>query len=197
MLRISGLIAAILLVILFAALPNTSQERRSEVPRGDVDQTLVVELDVPEGFDRAALAEVVREVDADPRGWSQIGIRVEVGESTTYRLGVATAATMAASCAPWPTAGRFGCQAGPVAMIYQPWWDEPPPWWEGSVDDYRRRAVNHEIGHMVGLRRHPPCPGPGGPLPVMALPPRDETQCEAQSWPVQADLDAASGLLDG
>lgn len=75
-----------------------------------------------------------------------------------------------------------------VAMVTIGWWTTPPPWWGGDVERWRRRAVNHEIGHLLGLRGHPPCPGPDRPLPVMALPPRESTPCTPAEWPGDADV---------
>ena len=36
----------------------------------------------------------------------------------------------------------------------------------GDLDAYRSYAVNHEVGHALGMR-HQPCPASGAPAPVM------------------------------
>lgn len=151
-------------------------------------RVLQIQLDVPEGTPVAELAAVVEEVATDPRGWGAHGVVVEVVEAADRRLGLATSAGMAAACAPWGTTGKYGCRTGPVAMVNLGWWTTPPPWWGGDVEGWRRRAVNHEIGHLLGLRGHPPCPGPDRPLPVMALPPRESTPCTPAEWPGDADV---------
>lgn len=122
-------------------------------------------------------------------------VAVELGEGGVERLGLAGSAEMAAACAPWWTTGKYGCRPGPVAMINTERWASAPEWWTGTLEEYRTHAVNHELGHMIGLRGHPACPGDGTALPVMALPSREEVGCTMSGWPTEADLHLARSLL--
>lgn len=157
----------------------------------------VVVLDLVDGGGAAAaeLRAVVAQVLADPRGWSAAGVTIELGEGGVERLGLAGSADMAQACAPWGTTGKYGCRPGPVAMINVERWATPPEWWTGTPEAYRVHAVNHELGHIIGLRGHPGCPGDGAALPVMALPSREEVDCTMGGWPTEADLHLARSLL--
>ena len=187
-----GALAAAVVVAVAIGMPGVAGPDAHDGPDVLDGDTLVVEVQL-EAADAAGLEElvaVVADVSQDPRGWSAAGVVVVVAESAANRLGLAASSDMAEACAPWRPAGKYGCLPGRVGMINTGWWDAPPSWWEGSRESYRRRAVNHELGHFLGLRGHPPCGGPGAPLPVMALPPREGTDCAPHEWPVPADLAA-------
>lgn len=177
--RLVGLLSAASLLGAVMWLPTGSA-----APQGLPVQVDVHAVEAAGDFD-AVLAEVLD----DARGWGAAGAQFDLVDDSLYRIGVAASGDMATACAPYRLASKLACRPGTVGMINAELWQTPPEWWPGDRDAYRRYAVNHELGHLLGIRAHPPCPGPGQALPVMALPPRDTTECDADGWPTAREVD--------
>ena len=54
--------------------------------------------------------------------------------------------------------------------------------WTQGLAAYRRYAINHEVGHWLGLA-DADCPQPGEPAPVMHQQSISLDGCEANQWP--------------
>ena len=54
--------------------------------------------------------------------------------------------------------------------------------WDGTLDTYRRYAVNHEVGHRLG-HGHEVCPADGELSPVMAQQTYQLAGCVGNAWP--------------
>lgn len=155
--------------------------------------TLRVAVDVVgDSTDRAAFEAMVADVLADRRGWSAAGYRFAIDPEAAYRLVVALGSDIPGLCAPYQSRGKLGCTEGPTRAINAASWKSPPAWWTGERDPYRVFLVNHEVGHLIGLRLHLPCPRGGGPMPVMALYGRDITPCTLNAWPTPVELERAA-----
>lgn len=78
-----------------------------------------------------------------------------------------------------------------VALNSDRWFSGAPYDW-GSVAEYRRMLVNHEIGHVLGMR-HESCPADGERAPVMMQQSKRLTSdngktCKANPWPLPFEL---------
>lgn len=66
-------------------------------------------------------------------------------------------------------------------------WFDGLAFWPGTVRDYRRLMVNHEVGHLLG-QRHRGCPRPGARAPVMMQQGKDLGGCRSSPWPRRYEL---------
>ena len=58
--------------------------------------------------------------------------------------------------------------------------------------DYRTYLVNHEVGHLIGLRHPTPrCPTPGAPAAVMEPQTGGLVGCVGNGWPRDWEIDYA------
>lgn len=183
--RLLGVLAASVLLIAAVLLPTGA----------DAPEALAIQVDVRADDAAPDFRAVLADVLTDPRGWAAAGAQFDLVDESLYRIGVAASGDMSAACAPYDSASKFACRPGTVGMINAELWETPPQWWPGDLEGYRRHAVNHELGHLLGIRAHPPCPGLGQPLPVMALPPRDTTECRSEGWPTPREADSLRQAL--
>ena len=72
-----------------------------------------------------------------------------------------------ASCG-WDVPLEASCYNGWAdrVMINDARWVRGAMAYDGDLDAYRAYAINHEVGHALGIR-HEPCPASGAPAPVM------------------------------
>ncbi len=107
---------------------------------------------------------------ADPRSWiggKQFSLqRIDKGEPD-FRISLTSQMTVRAGCGfdiPLE-ASCFNGSAGRV-FINDARWVRGAMSFDGDLAAYRSYAINHEVGHALGMR-HQPCPAAGAPAPVM------------------------------
>ncbi len=127
-----------------------------------------------------AFAAAVDATLADRRSWiggKQFSLqRIDKGEPD-FRVSLTSQMTVRAGCGfdiPLE-ASCFNGSAGRV-FINDARWVRGAMSFDGDLDAYRSYAINHEVGHALGMR-HQPCPASGAPAPVMMQ----------QSWSVSND----------
>ena len=146
--------------------------------------TYTVEVEDAVGYAIEEFSRIVDETLADPRSWTADGAvsfqRVPSGGQVRIVLG--TPGTVDQLCLPLQTNGIFSChQNGTVALNSGRWLDGTDSW-PGPLDDFRRYAVNHEVGHAIG-HGHVSCTGVGEPAPVMMQQSKGLEGCLPNGWP--------------
>jgi hypothetical protein len=140
------------------------------------------------GQSAARFAAAVDETFADPRGWTASGRlrlqRVPRDAAADFTILLATPGTSERICA---TGGlhteRFtSCRLpGRVILNLARWWHAVPGY-GASLSEYQAYAINHEVGHELGLG-HEACPGPRRLAPVMQQQTLGLRGCVANGWP--------------
>ena len=139
-------------------------------------------------------ADMVGATLTDPRGWERAGFRFEAdGPDAPYLIVLAEGREVDALCRPYDTYGRYSCQNGPIVALNADRWRTATPTWTGDLADYRRMLVNHEVGHLLGMRHpKPQCPTPGAPAPIMNQQSTELDGCLPNPWPLDGEIaDAA------
>jgi len=146
----------------------------SIVGTGDQRRTYTIEvedgLQAPEQDPEFAAA-----VDAtlsDPRSWIGGGrfslSRIDSGEPD-FRISLTSQLTVRSpdQCG-WEVPLEASCFNGWAdrVLINDARWVRGAMSFNGDLAGYRSYAVNHEVGHALGMR-HQPCPASGAPAPVM------------------------------
>ncbi|HEX7167590.1 MAG TPA: DUF3152 domain-containing protein [Acidimicrobiales bacterium] len=146
----------------------------------------------------AATADFERVVAAtltDPRGWQRAGFAFVRDDSrdAPYLLVLAEGDEVDRLCLPYDTYGEYSCQNGPVVALNANRWRLATSKWTGDIATYRQMLVNHEVGHLLGMRHpRPQCPSPGAPAPIMNQQSTELDGCLPNPWPLDAEIaDAA------
>ncbi|MFL6205365.1 MAG: DUF3152 domain-containing protein [Acidimicrobiales bacterium] len=149
-------------------------------------RTYVVEVEEGIPIDPAEFAAAVDATLADQRGWTALGDvslrRVAAEEAPSFRVRLATPATVDAHCAPLQTAGIYSCRQGADVMINVRRWLLGAAESQLSLEDYRHYVISHEVGHALG-HGHAACPGPGVIAPVMLQQTKGLGGCRPNPWP--------------
>ena len=149
-------------------------------------RTYVVEVEDGIPIDPAAFAAAVDATLADPRGWTAPGDvslqRVGPAEDPSFRVRLATPATVDAHCAPLQTNGIYSCRQGADVMINVRRWLQGAEESHLSLADYRHYVISHEVGHALG-HGHVGCPAPGAIAPVMLQQTKGLAGCVPNPWP--------------
>jgi hypothetical protein len=154
-------------------------------------QRFVVEIEDGIDVDGPGFAQAVEETLADPRSWGNGGRtsfqRVGAAEAAAgqydFRVSLVSPGSMETYCPGVGTGGYTSCRYGERAVINLARWATAVPDYAGDVATYRRYVVNHEVGHALGNRAHPPCPGPGQLAPVMQQQTLGLNGCAKNAWP--------------
>ncbi|HVF31959.1 MAG TPA: DUF3152 domain-containing protein [Acidimicrobiales bacterium] len=136
---------------------------------------------------------VVTTTLADPRGWTRARFAFDRTEDGPYLIVLAEGADVDALCRPYDTGGKYSCQNGPVVALNADRWRTATPKWTGDLDTYRRMLVNHEVGHLLGMKHpRPQCPAPGRPAPIMNQQSTELDGCLPNPWPLDDEIENAS-----
>lgn len=145
-------------------------------PFGSGDESFTFTVEAEDGIASAAVeqqfAESVTAILADPRSWVGTGDytlqRVDSG-SPDFRITLMSQTTIreAGYCG-WQVQLEASCYNSAVGrvMINDARWIRGAYAYDGDLASYRVYAVNHEVGHALGMQ-HEACPTDGDLAPVM------------------------------
>lgn len=137
-----------------------------------------LELDVEE------FSDFVHATLADRRSWTASGAWrfQQVGEAggADFTVYLASPEQRALLCGSTNT--TVSCRNGDSVVINSARWITGVEHWDGTLDAYRRYAVNHEVGHRLG-HGHEVCPADGETSPVMAQQTYQLAGCVGNAWP--------------
>jgi hypothetical protein len=134
--------------------------------------TVEVEQGVLSPSDQQAFARLVEVTLSDPRSWTNprgdgIAVqRVDYG-APDFRVTLVSQATARRMCG-YDQGLRYdtSCRVNRRTYLNVARWVRGAVAFHGDIENYRRYAINHEVGHVFG-RSHVPCPRDGALAPVM------------------------------
>lgn len=146
--------------------------------------TYTVETEDAVGYSADEFARIVDEVLGDPRSWTADGAVAfqRVPSGGQVRVVLATPDTVDQLCLPLQTNGIYSCHQNGTVALNSMRWRSGADGWNGPLDEFRRYAVNHEMGHAIG-HGHEYCPGVGQPAPVMMQQSKGLNGCTPNGWP--------------
>ncbi|MEU4557600.1 DUF3152 domain-containing protein [Actinoplanes sp. NPDC023936] len=141
-----------------------------------------------DGTAPAAFAEMIDRTLGDERSWVNDGRlrlrRVPSAGNADFTIYLASAGTSEKMCATGGlhTDGFTSCRVPGQVIINVDRWTDAIPEYAEHVDEYRRYAINHEVGHELG-HGHEACPGEGEKAPVMMPQTYGLKGCTRNAWP--------------
>ncbi|WP_231859220.1 DUF3152 domain-containing protein [Actinoplanes missouriensis] len=141
-----------------------------------------------DGTAPAEFAEVIDRTLGDERSWVSDGRlrlrRVTNAGNADFTIYLASAGTSEKMCATGGlhTEGFTSCRVPGQVIINVDRWTDAIPEYAEHVDEYRRYAINHEVGHELG-HGHEACPGEGEKAPVMMPQTYGLKGCTRNAWP--------------
>lgn len=117
-----------------------------------------------------AFAAAVDATLADPRSWiggKKVALRrIDKGDPD-FRISLTSQQTVRAGCGfDIPLEASCFNAAAARVFINDARWVRGAMSYNADLDSYRAYAINHEVGHALGMA-HQPCPAAGAPAPVM------------------------------
>jgi len=141
----------------------------------------------------AQLASLALAVLNDPRGWNRSGFTFVADEGSDLTVVLAEPERVDELCLPLETRGAASCQNGAIVALNAQRWRTATEDWDSSVEDYRTYLVNHEVGHLIGLR-HPAdrCPPGESTSAVMEPQTAGLAGCAGNGWPLPWEIEWAA-----
>ncbi len=128
--------------------------------------------------------------DAD--GWFGGGFGFVADPTSELTVILAEGARVDELCLPLETYGKVSCQNGPVVALNADRWRLAGDDWDGTIESYRTYLINHEVGHLIGLR-HPleRCPTDSKVSALMEPQTNNLNDCTGNGIPLEWELDWA------
>ncbi|RJQ77371.1 DUF3152 domain-containing protein [Pseudonocardiaceae bacterium YIM PH 21723] len=151
----------------FQVVPGDSQP----VGTGTV-RRYTVEIESAAGITDEQAAEfgsLVQETLSDRRGWTGAGLFgvQRTGGDADFQVTLVSQQTAERFCGGEEIPYEVSCYLGTRRVfINAARWFRGATSFHGDLADYRRYAINHEVGHFFG-NQHAVCPASGAPAPVM------------------------------
>lgn len=135
------------------------------------------------------LASIAIAILNDPDGWPRSGFTFVVDETSELTLMLAEAGRVDELCLPLQTHGTVSCQNGAIVALNADRWRTATDDWDSTVDDYRTYLINHEVGHLIGLR-HPAtrCPADRTVSAVMEPQTKGLEGCAGNGRPLEWEI---------
>lgn len=149
------------------------------------------------GSDMGVFGDTSVEVLNDPRGWGLDGaVRFEPvpsgGQFTLWLAEASTVPSFSSGCS-----STYSCRVGRNVIINEERWRanaQPFAVGGGSLGEYRRYVITHEVGHWIGFG-HSGCGGPGQLAPVMSQQSITLGGCRPNGAPLASERSQAAALL--
>ena len=142
-----------------------------------------------------AFAERVNEILGLDTGWARNGIRfAHVAAKYDFTVLLARPKAVDRLCKPLRTRSWLSCAIYRGAVINARRWQEGAKTWGEDVRGYHHYLINHEVGHVLGLR-HLRCPEEGAPAPIMLQQTIFLKGCKANGTATPDDLSQLSRIM--
>jgi hypothetical protein len=141
----------------------------------------------------ADFVAVVNATLADPRGWRRARFAFVPDTNAPYLIVLAEGDEVDRLCLPYDTYGQYSCQNGPTVALNADRWRSATPKWTGDLATYRQMVVNHEVGHLLGMKHpKPQCPRTGQAAPIMNQQSTELDGCLPNPWPLPSEIARAA-----
>lgn len=147
---------------------------------------------------KAAFGDDVERILQDKRGWSSSGnvVFTRVASGGDFKVWIADSSTMTSFSSDCDA--QWSCTVGNNVIINDLRWETGSPAFAMSLPDYHALAVNHEVGHWLGLQ-HTTCSAANAPASVMQQQSKVGTtyglgSCKPNAWPTAADLQSLKSI---
>ena len=180
-----------------APAPGTAAPTTTAATTTTTDATVPIVYRIERHATDQATADFTAMVDVtltDPRGWSKAGFRLEhredPGAPAPYLIVLAEPDEAEALCRPYDVYRKYSCQLGPTVVINAERWRHATPEWTGDLAAYKQMLVNHEVGHLLGMKHpKPSCPVAGQPARVMSQQSTELNGCLPNPWPLADEIE--------
>lgn len=128
-------------------------------------------------------------------GWAGAGVRfVRAGRVFDMSVILAQPSSVDRLCRPLTTRGELSCAIARSAVLNARRWNEGAKTWAANVQGYHHYLVNHEVGHVLGLR-HLQCSAEGLPAPVMLQQTIHLNGCFANGYITPTDVNSLTRIM--